>query len=102
MHFFFFCLFRAAPAAYGGSQAKGPFGAVALAYATATATPDLSHVCDLHRSSRQPWILNSLSEAEIEPATSWFLVGFGSAAPQRELFLCTFLYPKVTVLLGNL
>ena len=32
--FLFFCLFRAAPAAYGGSQAKGPIGAVA---------PGLSH-----------------------------------------------------------
>ena len=27
--FFFFCLFRAAPAAYGGSQTRGPVGAVA-------------------------------------------------------------------------
>ena len=25
--FFFFCLFRAAPMAYGGSQARGPIGA---------------------------------------------------------------------------
>ena len=33
------------------------------AYATATAMPDLSHVCDLHHSSRQRWILNSLREA---------------------------------------
>ena len=30
-----------------------------LAYATATATPDPSRVCDLHRSTRQHWILNS-------------------------------------------
>ena len=27
--FFFFCLFRAAPEAYGGSQARGPTGAAA-------------------------------------------------------------------------
>ena len=27
--FFFFCLLRAAPAAHGGSQARGPIGAVA-------------------------------------------------------------------------
>uniref|UniRef100_A0A8D0PQP5 Uncharacterized protein n=1 Tax=Sus scrofa TaxID=9823 RepID=A0A8D0PQP5_PIG len=33
------------------------------AYATATATQDLSHVCDLHHSSRQRRILNPLSEA---------------------------------------
>ena len=33
------------------------------AYTTATAVQDLSHVCDLHRSSWQRWILNPLSEA---------------------------------------
>ena len=33
------------------------------AYATATATPDHSYVCDLHHSSWQHWILNPLSEA---------------------------------------
>ena len=30
---------------------------------TATATPDLSCVCNLHHSSWQCWILNPLSEA---------------------------------------
>ena len=34
-----------------------------LAYTTATATPDLSHVCDTHHSSQQCQILNPLSEA---------------------------------------
>ena len=33
------------------------------AYTTATAMPDLSHVCDLHHSSQQHRILNPLSEA---------------------------------------
>ena len=33
------------------------------AYATATATPDPSHVYDLRNSSWQHWILNPLSEA---------------------------------------
>ena len=33
-----------------------------LAYAIATAMPDLSRVCDLHHSSRQHQILNPLSE----------------------------------------
>ena len=32
-------------------------------YATATATPDLSHICNLHYSSRQHQILNPLSKA---------------------------------------
>ena len=34
-----------------------------LAYTTATAMWDLSHVCDLYHSSRQHQILNPLSEA---------------------------------------
>ena len=33
------------------------------AYATTTATWDLSRVCHLHHSSGQSWILNPLSEA---------------------------------------
>ena len=33
-----------------------------VAYATATATRDLSHVCDLHHSSQQRRILNPLSD----------------------------------------
>ena len=32
-------------------------------YTTATATPDPSHVCDLHCNFRQCWILNPLSKA---------------------------------------
>ena len=34
-----------------------------LPYTTATATPDLSRICDLHCSSQQHLILNPLSEA---------------------------------------
>ena len=34
-----------------------------LAYITATATPDPSHICDLHHSPQQHRILNPLSEA---------------------------------------
>ena len=35
------------------------------AYTTAIATPDLNHVCDLHRSSWQCQILNPQSEARV-------------------------------------
>ena len=34
------------------------------AYATATATPDPSYICDLHHSSQQRQIVNPLSEAK--------------------------------------
>ena len=47
-----------------------------LAYATATATQDPNHVCDLHHSSQQHRILNPLSEARDRTTTSWLLVRF--------------------------
>ena len=47
------------------------------AYTTGTATLDPSHICDLHYSSQQCWILNPLSEASdqthILRDTSWIL-----------------------------
>ena len=48
--YFIFLLFRASPAAYGGSQARSPIRATAPAYTTATTASDLSHVCNLHHS----------------------------------------------------
>ena len=46
-----------------------------LAYTTATAMQDLSHICDLHRSQQQRQSLNPLSEARdqtrILMGTSW-------------------------------
>ena len=57
--FFVFCLLRATPVAYGASQARRRVEAVAMT----TATWYLSHVCNLHHSSWQCWILNPLSEA---------------------------------------
>ena len=44
-------------------------------YATATAMPDLSHICDLCRSLWQHWILNPLRPG-IKSTSSWILVGF--------------------------
>ena len=46
---FCFGFFRAAPLAYGRSQARGQIRAVAAGLATAM--PDLSAACDLHHSS---------------------------------------------------
>ena len=63
LSFFFFFLFRAAPMAYGSPQFRGQIGAAAGAYATAIATPDLSHICNLHHTLWQCQILNSLSKA---------------------------------------
>ena len=53
-----------------------------LAYTTATATLDPSHVYNLHHSSWQRQILNPLSEARDQTRN---LMGFVSTAPQQEL-----------------
>ena len=45
-------------------------------YTTATATRDLSCICNLYRRSWQHQLSNPLSEARDQTATSWFLVGF--------------------------
>ena len=56
---FFFLLFRAAPTAYGSSQARGRIGAAAT---TATAMQNQSYVCNLHHSSRRCWISDPPTE----------------------------------------
>ena len=78
-----FCLFRAMPMAYGGSQARGLIITVACwptpqpqqcqSWA-ASATYTTAHGND---GSLTHWV-----RPGIEPATSWFLVGFVSTAPQ--------------------
>ena len=45
------------------------------AYATATATPDLSHICNLYHSLQQCWIVNLLNEAR-DQTHILTLVGF--------------------------
>ena len=66
--------------AYGSSQAGVESELQLLAYTTAIATQDLSHICDLHHSSRQCWIVNP----RIEPISLWLLVRFVTAEPQWE------------------
>ena len=65
--FFFFFFFLT----YGSSQARGQISTTAAS---------------LHHRSQQCWILNPLSKAR-EPASSWFLVAFISAEPQRNSLL---------------
>ena len=57
-----FFLFRAAPTAYGSTQARVESEWQLLAYATAKAISDPSHICDLHHSSGQ-YLIQPLSEA---------------------------------------
>ena len=55
-----------------------------LAYTTATAMPDLSHVCNLHHNSQQCWILIPPSEARDPTESSWILGKFFTSEPQWE------------------
>ena len=79
--FLFFCLFRATPVAYGGSQARVYLELQLPVYTTATATWDLSRICNLHQSSRQHQILNPLSEARDQTRNHM--------VPSRIHFRCT-------------
>ena len=58
-----------------------------LAYVIATATPDLSHLCNPHHSSQQCQILNLLNRPGIESVSSWMLIRFISAKPRQELHI---------------
>ena len=60
---FLFFLFTTAPAAHGSSRPGVESELQLPAYATATAIPDLSLICNLHRSLWQCRILNPLSES---------------------------------------
>ena len=74
------CLLKAAPMAYGSSQAKSQIGTVA------TAMPYLSHICDLYATAHgDTRSLNHRVRPGIESTSSWILVRFISAAPQQEL-----------------
>ena len=80
--FFFFCLFRAAPAAYGGSQARGRIGATAASLhhswiwtASATYTAAQGNARSLTH-----WV-----RPGIKPISSWILVRFVTTKPQQEL-----------------
>ena len=68
--FFVFLLFLwAAPAAYGGSQARGLIRAVATGLRQSHSNAGSEPICNLHHSSRQHRILNPLSKAR-----DWTLV----------------------------
>ena len=61
--FFVFFPFRAAPRHMEAPRLGAESEPLPLAYTTATATPDLSLVCNLHHGSWQHWIFNPLREA---------------------------------------
>ena len=96
--FFFFFLFRATPMAYGSSKSRGAVGAAAAGHITATAMLwDLSHVCDLHHSSRQHWILNPLSKAknQTQVLVDTSQIRFVTALSRQELHISALLLKSI-------
>ena len=61
--FFLSFFVRAALTPYGNSQSMDWIRATAPGYVRATVTPDPSHICNLHHSSRQSQILHPPSKA---------------------------------------
>ena len=61
-----------------------------LAYTTATATPDPSHICNLHTAHGNTGSFTHWARPGIEPVFSWMLVRFISAEPRWELQLIVF------------
>ena len=77
--FFVFFFFRAIPLCHMQVPRLGAESQLQLpSYTTATAMPELSHVCNLHQAhGNTEWILNPLSKARNQTCilmdTSWFL-----------------------------
>ena len=82
--FYFILFFRAAPKAYGGSQARGRIEAIAtgLRHSHSSAGSELCLRATAHSNTGSPihW-----ARPGIEPTTSGFLVGVVSAMPQQKL-----------------
>ena len=94
-YYYYFAFFGGeggALAAYGGSQARDPIRLQLSAYATATATPDSSHVYDLHQRSRQCPILDPLNKARdqthILMDTSWICFRCTTIGTPKIILIC--------------
>ena len=80
---FLFCLFRATPEAYGGSQARGWIGATAMPQPQQCgirATSVIYTTAHGNAGSLTHWV-----RPGIEPTSSWILVCFITIEPQWEL-----------------
>ena len=99
--FFFFWLFRAEFTAHTSSQARVKSELKLPAYTRATAMRDPSHVCHLHHSSQQCWILKPLTKARDRNCAltdtsqfwyHWAAMGTPSAHFLNRLFFVFFFF----------
>ena len=78
----FFLSFRATPAVYRNSQARGLIRVTAAGLGQRQIQASSATYTTAHGNARS---LTHWARSGIEPATSWFLVRFISAAPHQEL-----------------
>ena len=84
--FFVFCPFsRATPTAYGGSQARGSNRSYSCRWTPEPQQHQIQASATYTTAHGNAGSLTCWVRPGIEPATSWFLVGFVSTMPPREL-----------------
>ena len=91
---FIFCLFRATPMAYAGTQARGSIEAVATGLHHSLVMPDPSHIGNLRHSSWQLGILNPLSKARDRTCILMDTSQIPLLWPHRKLSRPTFLISR--------
>ena len=75
--YIYICLFRAVPAAFVGSQARGPIGAVAAGLLSEPQQHGIQASSATYTTAHgNAGSLTYQVRPEIEPASSWLLVGF--------------------------
>ena len=95
--FFFFYLFRAAPAAYGNFQARGRIGAIVAGLHHSHSNPRSELSATYATAHSNAGALTCWVRPGMEPATSWILVRFVSAEPRWQLQPITiFVWPVGT------
>ena len=83
---FLFLLFMATPLAYGGSQAPDQIRATAAGLTPPTQQRQIRAASGTHTTAcSNAGSLTHWTRPGIGPTTSWFLVGFVSTVPRREL-----------------
>ena len=86
IYIYFFLLFRAAPVAYESSQASGLIGANSCRPTPQAQGLGIRATSATYTTAQgNTRLLTHWTRPGIEPVTSWFLVGFVSTAPWREL-----------------
>ena len=82
---YFFCLFRAAPAAYGNSQARGRTGAIATGLHCSPSKPDPSLSVTYTTAHGTAGSFNPLSEARDGTLVLCIIIGFNTTELQQEI-----------------